>query len=912
MPNLASLEVCDVWVFVARSVSGSEIGASTYGLGLCSPCPQRTMNHLYRTNQPTKTLIALALLFSLTVAVFIGAIGNLQSALTFTGKQRTSITLTEFQAQIEVLEVVVSEHEPTARLRHELEVLQAKALQVRNETRDETMAPDSREALNQALNRIEALRLERLLGANQSELEQISAEVHSGFRGVLEGINRTRNHLLATLQILTISLCALMLLLALTVLLAVWQYARALRIAAARTLQAEGDRTALEQVATALRQTETVLQRERDFGVLVLNTMGQGLSVTNEAGAFEYVNPAYARLLGMNPEDLIGRSPFELVSNEDHAAMAQGRNDRQAGRITMREHHLRRHDGTSVPTLVTGVPRFENGLMTGTIAVLTDLTESKRNETRLHELYEIASAHALEPERRIKALLRLGMEAFALETGLLAQVHRDARHALEDDLNVMPFGEPPRIKLEVAHWLAQDGSDVGELELELARVAIRAARPVLGRDHIAVPIQVQGCLYGCLSFSRRSGACDHETAFNRYDEEFLKLIGQWLGHELERVESEGQLRERTEQLNAVIKVSPDGFLIMNHEGYITDVNPALLEMTGLEREALVGATDVHFDIILQWLADPNERFSSAREASEQQPDILQIVRPNPRILKRTTRAIRDADGLEVGRVMYFRDVTHETEVSRMKSEFLSTVAHELRTPMASIYGFSELLLQRNFDETVRLDLTETIHRQAGRLVKLLNELLDLARIEARAGKDFQIFEHDLEPLLQSTLEVFVPVDQRHRLELDLPPVPAVPLDGEKFRQALGNVISNAFKFADHGPVKVGFVTDSTKAARVGVRVQDHGIGMLPHESSRAFERFFRADTSGKTPGTGLGLSLVKEIVELHGGTVELESELGCGTSVTLWFPRSRPQPFSTSPPHPNPSRTTRPLETSNR
>jgi PAS domain S-box-containing protein len=548
-----------------------------------------------------------------------------------------------------------------------------------------------------------------------------------------------------------------------------------------------------------------------------------------------------------------------------------------------------------------------------------------RNENRLRQLHEIASKQALEPGQRLEAFLRLGMEAFGLETSLLAQVRYDARHVLEDGPDLAPSHfehqsseqrQYPQVTLEVMHWLAQDGSAVGDLELELARTVIHTAKPMLWRDHIGVPVQVQGRLYGCLSFSKRvvTDSVDQiemgQTPFNTSDEEFLKLMGQWLGHELERIESEQRLLERTEQLNAVIEVSPDGFLIMDEDGHITDVNPALLEMTGLEREALVGATDVHFDIILQWLADPNERFSSAREASEQQSDVLQIVRPNPRILKRTTRTMRDADGLEVGRVMYFRDVTHETEVSRMKSEFLSTAAHELRTPMASIYGFSELLLQRNFDETVRLDLTETIHRQAGRLVKLLNELLDLARIEARAGKDFQIFEHDLEPLLQSTLEVFVPVDQRHRLELDLPPVSAVPLDGEKFRQALGNVISNAFKFADHGPVKVGFVTDSTKAGRVGVRVQDHGIGMLPHESSRAFERFFRADTSGKTPGTGLGLSLVKEIVELHGGTVELESELGCGTSVTLWFPRSRPQPFSTSPTHPNPSRAMGPLETS--
>jgi hypothetical protein len=168
------------------------------------------MNPRVRTNQPTKTLIALVVLFVLTVAVFIGAISNLQSALSFTGKQLTSITLTEFQAQIEVLELVLTEHEPTTRVRHELEVLQAKALQVRNETQDEILQPDSRRALTLALNRIETLSLEHLLKANKSEFEQISSQTHSGFRGVLEGINRTRDQLLATLHILTISLCGSM------------------------------------------------------------------------------------------------------------------------------------------------------------------------------------------------------------------------------------------------------------------------------------------------------------------------------------------------------------------------------------------------------------------------------------------------------------------------------------------------------------------------------------------------------------------------------------------------------------------------------------------------------------------------------------------------------------------------------
>jgi PAS domain-containing protein len=219
------------------------------------------------------------------------------------------------------------------------------------------------------------------------------------------------------------------------------------------------------------------------------------------------------------------------------------------------------------------------------------------NENRLRQLHEIASEQALEPGQRLEALLRLGTEAFGLEAGLLAQVRYDARHLLEDGPDLEPFGfeqqfEHRQVKLEVMHRLALNGSVVSDLELELARTVIHAAKPTLWRDHIGVPVQVQGRLYGCLSFSKRAATDSpkqigigqtgiEQIPFNTYDEEFLKLMGQWVEHELERIESEQRLLERTEQLNAVIKVSPDGFLIMDEDGHITDVNPALLEMTGL-------------------------------------------------------------------------------------------------------------------------------------------------------------------------------------------------------------------------------------------------------------------------------------------------------------------------------------------
>ena len=112
-----------------------------------------------------------------------------------------------------------------------------------------------------------------------------------------------------------------------------------------------------------------------------------------------------------------------------------------------------------------------------------------------------------------------------------------------------------------------------------------------------------------------------------------------------------------------------------------------------------------------------------------------MLLPAPRVLSRSVRRVGSSN---TAFVLYYRDVTRETEVDRMKSEFLSTAAHELRTPMASIMGFSELLLTRKYDENRTRDFLDTINRQSTRLTSLLNELLDLARIESRAAKDFQL------------------------------------------------------------------------------------------------------------------------------------------------------------------------------
>ena len=236
--------------------------------------------------------------------------------------------------------------------------------------------------------------------------------------------------------------------------------------------------------------------------------------------------------------------------------------------------------------------------------------------------------------------------------------------------------------------------------------------------------------------------------------------------------------------------------------------------------------------------------------------------------------------------MYFRDVTHEDEVDRMKSEFLASAAHELRTPMVSIFGFTELLLKRQFTDERRADMLATIHRQSGLLVKMINELLDLARIESRRGLDLHIDQHPLSELVLNSVKGLMRKDNERQVSINrLPDVPVL-IDPEKMQLALSNLLSNAFKYSPLGgevSLSARVVVQEDREYAV-MEVSDRGIGMTADQLARAFERFYRADTTGNIPGTGLGLSLVKEVAELHNGRVELESEPGVGTKARLYIP----------------------------
>jgi PAS domain S-box-containing protein len=230
------------------------------------------------------------------------------------------------------------------------------------------------------------------------------------------------------------------------------------------------------------------------------------------------------------------------------------------------------------------------------------------------------------------------------------------------------------------------------------------------------------------------------------------------------------------------------------------------------------------------------------------------------------------------------------EVDRLKSEFLASMSHELRTPLNSIIGYAEVLLD-GIDGELTDDMDEdvtAIHGSGKHLLNLINDILDLAKIEA-GQMDLVMESFPLRPLVDdmvSTQRVLLK-DREVDLVLDIPDdLPQVYADPLRIRQVLSNLLANAAKFTEQGSITVHARGYETDPSMIQLSVIDTGIGMRSDQLQVIFDRFRQVDQSHtrRAGGTGLGLSITRQLVELHGGTIEVESELGVGSVFRFTLP----------------------------
>lgn len=253
-------------------------------------------------------------------------------------------------------------------------------------------------------------------------------------------------------------------------------------------------------------------------------------------------------------------------------------------------------------------------------------------------------------------------------------------------------------------------------------------------------------------------------------------------------------------------------------------------------------------------------------------------------------SLRNASGVKTGSLIVLNEVTRLYRLERVRRDFVANVSHEMQTPITSIYGYAETLM----DKDSRTDeLTEkaaqAIVRQAGRLSLLVDDLLELSRIEKQAeAKEIPLSRGSIREVLESAIETCgtASEDRGVPIRLECPEDIQADINPELLERALVNLLDNATKYSERGK-QVDLSCEATPG-EVIIRVRDEGCGVAREHLPRLFERFYRVDKarSRSLGGTGLGLAIVKHIVLAHRGTVAVESEVGKGSLFTIVVPRS--------------------------
>ncbi len=478
------------------------------------------------------------------------------------------------------------------------------------------------------------------------------------------------------------------------------------------------------------------------------------------------------------------------------------------------------------------------------------------------------------------------------------QLLRLERPVSEDGLSADVFRtNTPVILYDAAH-------DPRAAAEGLARYGIRNAVSVplvvekRGDDNRVLERTTVGVLH---VFNKRGG--------DLFVEEDVRLLQRMATNAAAVIASAQMYREVVQEKQELIHTIDSlyaGLLVVGNNGRVIQINPSARAILSLTPHLpLIG---VPFE---RMVADERVRALLDRALSGGGGELAEEIavsvqgaqaedEAQERIYQVQCAPVRDDAGAPAGIVAVFNDITEIRGVERMKTAFISTVSHELRTPLTSIKGFISTLLadtQNFYDEATRREFYGIIDTECDRLTRLIKDLLDISRIEQGRAMQLNWEDVDVAALAEKVVSVQRAYAKDHALLLDFPPdLPHMEADRDKLEQILTNLVNNAIKYSPQGGAVrvIGRVVAEPAGAEqhprsLSIRVTDEGMGIAREHLSKLFERFYRVDNrdNREIGGTGIGLALVKSLVEAHEGTVTVESEPGRGSTFTLILPLRR-------------------------
>jgi len=630
----------------------------------------------------------------------------------------------------------------------------------------------------------------------------------------------------------------------------------------------------------------------------------------------EFISDGCLELTGYQAADLLNNAKLsfnDIILPEDQETVLKfvekGIQSRQSYTL---EYRIRTADGKVKWVWERGRAIFNaKGEVQYLEGFINDITEQKYSELLQHVVFELSKA-ALNATSLDDMYTTLHQELSHIidVTNFYVAIYNEETNTISlpyhvdgrDKFTSLPAGKG------LTGYVIRTKTPLLATEDDIAALNAKGEIDIIGtpaKVWLGVPMLVNDKVFGVMAVQSYT----EREQFTQRELEFLNIIAGQIATMMSRRMAEDNLAMQKAYLEQLFEASMEGIITIDNNGIVLTVNSEFTNLFGYTPEEVIGS-NIDEKITTQEILD--EALSVTRHAMVGSVSELETRRKHKNgnliDVSLIVTPIR-VKGEIMGAYGIYRDITDRKRIEknliaakekaeesdRLKSAFLSNMSHEIRTPMNAIIGFSTLLSDPSVTEEERQEFIRIIKERGSDLMRIMDDIIDIAKIEAGQVK-IEIRECPVNSLLSSLYSTMNEVRKKHlktHVELVFRPFSqdkdfTIMTDGNRLRQVLTNLIENAFKFTEEGRVEFGytFKTDEKLGPLIEFFVSDTGIGIPKDKHTVIFERFRQADDTStrKYGGTGLGLTICKNLMTLLNGDIRLESEEGKGTSFFITLP----------------------------
>jgi K+-sensing histidine kinase KdpD len=500
-------------------------------------------------------------------------------------------------------------------------------------------------------------------------------------------------------------------------------------------------------------------------------------------------------------------------------------------------------------------------------------------------LLEISRAltEELDLDKLLGRILQYAIEMLAGHAGFIALSTNTGRWTL-----AVSNGLPDAIQRFLNAWLDKIPPIVDPKNIQIPEINQLLQQISMGNlSAVGLPLIAQREVIGLIYIFR-----NYQGVFSPNDRSLLSSFANQAAIAVRNARLYTEVNREKQRTDAMLDSAADGILILNPDHTIERTNAAFARMYGVSQLDLQEMTH---DEVIQWAKPPHGITLESAEAggwplSPQAHLYVEgdIQRPNgesPLPVGITYAPLLSMEGSLINTIVTVRDITRFRQADELKSEFISIVSHELKTPVALIKGYVSTLRRKDveWDCNVMDDSLQVIEEEADRLTGLIENLLEASRLQA-GGMQLKMTDLSMHTMAVRLAERFQTQTEKHEIIVDIPETfPVVMADEVRIEQVLSNLLSNAIKYAPKGEIHI---SGQNLSNQVIICVSDAGPGIAPGDLPHIFDRFYRApETSRKTKGAGLGLYLARAIIEAHGGRMWADPKTTEGARVCFSLPK---------------------------